>query len=85
MSGHSNNYQVIVIGGGMAGISACVKLVESGVQDILLIEASQRLGGRINTIPFRNIYLYFLVSRAFFVIKKNFNFISISITRGPVP
>jgi monoamine oxidase len=54
MSGHSSNYQVIVIGGGMAGISACVKLVESGVQNILLIEGSQRLGGRINTIPFRN-------------------------------
>ena len=46
-------HQVIVIGGGMAGIAACHKLVEMGVKDILLLEASDRLGGRINTIPFR--------------------------------
>jgi spermine oxidase len=48
-----NSYKVIVIGGGMSGLSACVKLLESGITDILLIEANNRLGGRINTVPFR--------------------------------
>ena len=49
-----SDYQTIVIGGGMAGLSACVELIESGIDNILLLEASNRLGGRINTVKFRN-------------------------------
>ena len=43
-------YKAIVIGGGMAGLSACIKLIEKGISEILLIEASDRLGGRIQTV-----------------------------------
>ena len=50
-----SEFAAIVIGGGMSGISACIKLIESGVLNILLLEASDRLGGRINTVPFRKI------------------------------
>jgi spermine oxidase len=53
----SSHHEVIVIGGGMSGLSACVKLIESGVKDVLLIEGNDRLGGRINTIQYRNLVL----------------------------
>ncbi len=46
--------QVIVIGAGIAGLSASSKLAENGV-DFLVLEGANRVGGRINTIPFRNI------------------------------
>ena len=49
----AQHYQVIVVGGGMAGLSACAKLVEKGIGNVLLIEGSDRLGGRINTVQFR--------------------------------
>ena len=45
-----SEFQAIVIGGGISGISACIKLVESGIDNILLLEASNRLGGRMNTV-----------------------------------
>lgn len=68
------NHKVIVIGGGMAGLSACVKLLESGVQDFILIEGTDRLGGRINTIPFRK--FFFLLSKLISHMKI-FNFLLI--------
>jgi cation diffusion facilitator CzcD-associated flavoprotein CzcO len=49
---HEKHYDVIVIGAGMSGLSACVKLIESGVKNILCLEANDRIGGRINTIDF---------------------------------
>jgi monoamine oxidase len=45
MSSHS---KVIIIGGGVAGLSAAVELAHAGV-DILLLEARDQLGGRILT------------------------------------
>ena len=50
----STNSQVIVIGGGISGLSASVKLKELGVTNVIILEASNRLGGRMNTVPFRN-------------------------------
>jgi uncharacterized protein with NAD-binding domain and iron-sulfur cluster len=48
-------YHTIVIGGGISGLACCVKLIEQGITDILLIEANDSLGGRIKTVPFRKI------------------------------
>ena len=45
-----SDFAAIVIGGGMAGISACLQLINSGVLNIILLEASNRLGGRIHTV-----------------------------------
>ncbi len=45
-------YDVIVVGGGVSGLSTCVHLFEQGIENILLIEADSRLGGRINTINY---------------------------------
>lgn len=42
----SNESQAIVIGGGIAGLSACWQLCEDGV-DVTLLEASDRVGGKI--------------------------------------
>ncbi len=53
LSAYSLN-QVIIVGGGMSGLSASVKLKESGITNVIILEASNRLGGRMNTVPFRN-------------------------------
>lgn len=41
--------KVVVIGAGIAGLSAACKLHESGQVDVCVLEASDRLGGRIHT------------------------------------
>jgi len=41
--------QVVVIGGGWAGLSAALALAEAGV-DFLLLEAGPRLGGKVRTL-----------------------------------
>lgn len=66
----TNRYQVIIIGAGMAGLSAYIKLVESGITDVVILEASQRVGGRINTTSYRkyikrNLYSY--IKNVFYV------------------
>lgn len=45
-----NNYQVIIIGGGMAGLSAANHLAKNGIDDFRILEARNRLGGRIISI-----------------------------------
>lgn len=42
----------MIVGAGIAGISALSKLVENGYNNTILLEASERIGGRIQTIPF---------------------------------
>lgn len=44
--------KVIIIGAGAAGIAAATKLLSNGVKDFLLLEAENRIGGRVHTIPF---------------------------------
>src|SRR5207247_7373818 len=41
--------RVAVVGGGVAGLAAAHRLVERGVRDVVLLEASDRLGGSIAT------------------------------------
>lgn len=38
-------YEVVIIGGGSAGLAAAVELYENGIRDILLIERDHELGG----------------------------------------
>ncbi|XP_055838796.1 spermine oxidase-like [Episyrphus balteatus] len=49
-----NSAKIIVIGSGPSGIAAATKLLELGFQKVTLLEAENRIGGRINTIPFAN-------------------------------
>ncbi|CAG9826186.1 unnamed protein product [Diabrotica balteata] len=41
--------KVIIVGAGPAGIATASKLLENGIEDILILEAENRVGGRINT------------------------------------
>jgi heterodisulfide reductase subunit A-like polyferredoxin len=44
---------VIIIGAGVSGLSAALRLKERGVSNVTIIEASSEIGGRIQTIDFR--------------------------------
>ncbi|XP_026479207.1 spermine oxidase-like [Ctenocephalides felis] len=43
---------VVIVGAGAAGISAAVKLNKCGFKNVIVLEASDRIGGRICTKPF---------------------------------
>lgn len=42
-------YEVIIIGGGLSGIMAARTLMENGVKDVLIVEKSKSVGGRLAT------------------------------------
>ncbi|XP_068643426.1 polyamine oxidase 1-like [Aristolochia californica] len=46
------SFDVIIIGAGMAGISAACRLSEAGVNNLLILEATDRIGGRIQKHDF---------------------------------
>lgn len=48
-SSADQQYDVIVVGAGAAGIAAGRKLVASGIMDVLVVEARDRAGGRVWT------------------------------------
>ncbi|XP_043862699.1 spermine oxidase [Drosophila santomea] len=54
MSGAQRNLdrKIVVIGAGASGVACATKLLELGFQNVLVVEAEDRLGGRIHTIPF---------------------------------
>lgn len=51
---------VIIIGAGVAGIAAATKLLRNNFKDFIILEAENRIGGRIQTKPFGgNYYVLF--------------------------
>ncbi|XP_010547285.1 PREDICTED: polyamine oxidase 1 [Tarenaya hassleriana] len=52
MDTSSSSASVIVIGAGISGISAAKVLAENGVRDVLILEATDRIGGRIRKESF---------------------------------
>lgn len=44
--------RVVIIGAGASGIAASIKLIENGYKNVKILEAENRLGGRIHTVPF---------------------------------
>lgn len=46
------NARIIVIGAGISGISAAAKLIENGFKNLIVLEAENRFGGRVHTVPF---------------------------------
>ena len=53
MASNKKNPSVIVIGAGMTGIQAVIKLKQQGINDITLLEKKDKVGGtwRENTYP----------------------------------
>ncbi|XP_075222250.1 peroxisomal N(1)-acetyl-spermine/spermidine oxidase-like [Lycorma delicatula] len=48
----SEKYKVIIVGAGISGIGAATHLLKNNFSDIAILEASNRLGGRVHTAPF---------------------------------
>lgn len=44
--------QIIIIGSGPSGIAAATKLLDNGFTNLTILEAENRIGGRVNTIPY---------------------------------
>ncbi|MFE3544398.1 flavin-containing monooxygenase [Nocardia sp. NPDC059177] len=49
----TNHHEVIVIGAGISGVCAAIKLAEAGVEDVVIVEKADTFGGtwRANTYP----------------------------------
>ncbi|EDW79992.1 uncharacterized protein Dwil_GK19228 [Drosophila willistoni] len=52
MSKTKETARVVIIGAGASGIAAGTRLLEQGFRNVLLLEAEDRIGGRICSIPF---------------------------------
>jgi spermine oxidase len=46
------NIRILIIGAGTAGISAAAKLIERGFTNVTILEAENRIGGRLYSTPF---------------------------------
>ncbi|XP_062134336.1 spermine oxidase-like [Drosophila sulfurigaster albostrigata] len=44
--------RIVVIGSGPSGIAAATRLIEQGFKNVSILEAENRIGGRICTVPF---------------------------------
>lgn len=50
------NKKIVIIGAGPSGFAVATKLKANGFQNIELLEAENRFGGRVHTVPFgRNV------------------------------
>ena len=47
-----NNYTILILGGGVAGIHAAQTLHEEGISDFMIVEARGELGGRMKSFTF---------------------------------
>lgn len=46
------NPKILIIGAGASGLAAATKLYENGLTNFKILEAEDRIGGRIHSVPF---------------------------------
>lgn len=66
--GHNNNLhksasKIIVVGAGPSGIAAASKLIENGFNNVIILEAEDRIGGRVYTTKFGNYLQYYFYNQ----------------------
>jgi spermine oxidase len=44
--------RIVIVGAGLAGVTALAELLDNGYRNVVLLEAQNRIGGRIETVPF---------------------------------
>lgn len=49
--------RTVIVGAGLAGISAALNLLKNNYEDFLVFEALDRIGGRCHTIEYENSFL----------------------------
>lgn len=47
-----NSPSILIVGAGASGIAAASKLLENGFENLTILEAENRIGGRICSVPF---------------------------------
>lgn len=52
---------VVVVGAGLAGLAAAQRLKAAGIEDVVVLDAQDRIGGRVHTVDHSD-YLLELVS-----------------------
>ncbi|CRK90456.1 CLUMA_CG004120, isoform A [Clunio marinus] len=50
----SESHKIVIVGAGLSGMSTGAKLMENGIDDFVILEAEDRIGGRIHSVPFSN-------------------------------
>lgn len=48
----SMDKKIIIVGAGPSGVAAATRLVSKGFKNVTILEAENRIGGRVNTVPF---------------------------------
>jgi monoamine oxidase len=48
--------RVVVVGAGAAGVAAAARLMERGINNVIILEAEERMGGRIHTVLFGKLF-----------------------------
>lgn len=44
--------KIIIVGAGASGVAAATRLLSNGFKNVIILESQNRIGGRIDTIPF---------------------------------
>lgn len=44
--------RILIVGAGASGLAAAARLYEHGLTNLLILEATDRIGGRVHTVPF---------------------------------